>query len=200
METGDRCEPYRLIDPDGVIVEAVAVYFQELLTAGQAASTVRSYGMDLLRWWRLLQAAGVPWDRAPRAAARDFSRWIQLTIKPRRVKASAGQSVQAISRSNLVTGKPSIGPGYAPTTVAHSETVLRRFYDIHHDTGTGPLVNPFPLDRSRRSGRAHAHHNPLDGWKPARVGKLVALACVLRGQCHRAPGTTPQERRRTQAG
>jgi hypothetical protein len=70
-----------------------------------------------------------------------------------------------------VTGKPPTGPGYAPTTVAHSETVLRHFYDIHRDVGTGPLVNPFPLDLSHRSGRAHAHHHPMDGWKSQRVGR-----------------------------
>ena len=29
------------------------------------------------------------------------------------------------------------GDGYAPSTVAHSETVLRRFYDFHRNAGTG---------------------------------------------------------------
>lgn len=172
METSDRYEPYRLVDADGVTVEAVSVYFQELLAAGKAPSTVRSYGMDLLRWWRFLQAADVPWDRATRIEARDFSCWIQLTTKPRRGSTPKRRSVQNGTGPNLVTGKPTVGPGYAPTTVAHSETVLRRFYDIHRDAGTGPLLNPFPLDLSRRSGRAHAHHNPMDGWKPERVGAI----------------------------
>ncbi|MEV5778485.1 site-specific integrase [Streptomyces antimycoticus] len=44
-------------------------------------------------------------------------------------------------------------------------------YDIHRDAGTGPLLNPFPLDLSRRCGRAHAHHNPMDGWEPERAGR-----------------------------
>jgi integrase len=171
VETGDRYEPYRLLDRDGVTVEAVAVYFQELLAAGKAPSTVRPYGMDVLRWWRFLQVVGIPWERATRVEARDFSRWIQLTDKPSRGKASGRRSVQATGGPNPVTGKPPTGPGHAATTVAHSETVLRRFYDIHRDVGTGPLINPFPLDLSRRSGRAHAHHNPMDGWKPERVGR-----------------------------
>ncbi len=162
VETGDRYEPYRLIDPDGMAVGAVAVYFQELLAAGKASSTVRSYGMDLLRWWRFLQAVDVSWDRATRLEARDFSCWIQQTVKPKKAKAPG---------PNPVTGKPSTGLGYAPTTVAHSETVLRRFYEVHRDAGTGPLLNPFPLDLSRRSGRAHAHHNPMDDWTPQRVGR-----------------------------
>ncbi|MBS2531209.1 hypothetical protein KGQ20_00320 [Catenulispora sp. NF23] len=54
VETGDRYEPYRLVDADGAAVEPVAVFFQELLASGKAAATVRSYGMDLLRWWRFL--------------------------------------------------------------------------------------------------------------------------------------------------
>jgi len=48
---------------------------------------------------------------------------------------------------------------------AHCETVLRSFYDFHVEAGTGPLVNPFPLDRSRRGGRAHAHHNPMEPYR-----------------------------------
>ena len=59
---------------------------------------------------------------------------------------------------------------YASSTVARSETVLRRFYDFHRDGGTGPTLNPFPLDSSRR-GRRHAHHNPMDEWAPERSGR-----------------------------
>ncbi|MFD0337186.1 hypothetical protein ACFVH0_00565 [Streptomyces sp. NPDC127117] len=135
----------------------------------QTASTVRSYGMDLLRWWRFLEAVRIPWERATRVEARDFGRWIQLTVKPRRVQASGKRSARVAGAPNPVTGKPSTGPGYAATTIAHSETDLRRFYDVHRDAGAGTLLNPFPLDLSRRSGRAHAHHNPMDSWKPERV-------------------------------
>ena len=71
-ETGDRYEPYRLAGADGAAVEAVTAYFRDLLAAGRADSTVRSYGMDLLRWFGFLWAAGVAWDRATRAEARDF--------------------------------------------------------------------------------------------------------------------------------
>src|SRR5712675_670472 len=80
--TGDRYEPYRLVDADGVTVAAATAYFRDLLAAGRAESTVRSYGMDLLRWFRFLQAGtGVAWDRATRAEARDFCRWLQVTGK-----------------------------------------------------------------------------------------------------------------------
>ena len=42
-ETGERYEPYRLVDADGTVVEPVASYFRDLLAAGRAESTVRSY-------------------------------------------------------------------------------------------------------------------------------------------------------------
>lgn len=39
-------------------------FFRDLLAAGRSESTVRSYGMDLLRWFRFVWAAeGVAWDR-----------------------------------------------------------------------------------------------------------------------------------------
>jgi integrase len=119
---------------------------------------------------RFLQAVDVPWARATRVDARDFSCWIQLTVKPR-ATASKGRPTRTVGITNPVTGKPTPGPGYAPSTVVHSETVLRRFYDLHRDAGSGPLLNPFPLDPARRSGRAHAHHNPMDAWASERTGR-----------------------------
>ena len=159
VETGDRYEPNRLVDADGAVVAPVAVFFQELLAAGKTASTVRSYGMDLLRWWRFLHAVEVPWDRATRVDARDFSCWIQLTVKPR-VTAAKRRPARTVGAPNPVTGKASPGLDYAPSTVAHSETVLRKFYDLHRDAGSGPLLNPFPLDlipfqRPRRLRSSH---------------------------------------------
>jgi site-specific recombinase XerD len=53
---------------------------------------------------------------------------------------------------------------------AHSETVLRCFYEFHLEAGTGPVVNPFPLDRSRRGRRGHAHHNPMEPFRDERAG------------------------------
>ena len=50
------------------------------------------------------------------------------------------------------------------------DTVLRSFYGFHLGAGTGPVINPFPLDRSRRHGRAHAHHNPMEPYRNERSG------------------------------
>jgi site-specific recombinase XerD len=163
VATGDCYEPYRLVDADGVGVAAVAAYFRDLLAAGRAESTVRSYGMDLLRWFRFLRAAGVAWDQATRVEARDFCRWLQVTGKQARPHWRTGD------QAGELVAVPA-GEKYAPSVRAHSETVLRAFYDFHLDVGSGPVINPFPLDRSRRGGRAHAHHNPMEPYRHERSG------------------------------
>src|SRR6266498_3553090 len=158
VATEDAWQPYRLLDPDGVAVEAVAAFLRDLQAAGRSPATLRSYGMDLLRWFRFLWAAGVAWERATRAEARDFCRWLQIAGKPARPHwRRQGEAPTRSRAAPTSTGEP-----YAASVRAHSETVLRSFYDFHHDAGTGPIINPFPLDRSRRGGRPHAHHNPME--------------------------------------
>ncbi|WP_261565770.1 tyrosine-type recombinase/integrase [Frankia gtarii] len=160
-ETGDRWLPFRLVDPAGEPVEAVSSYFRDLQAAGRSETTLRSYGMDLLRWFRFLWSVDVPWKQATRVEARDFCRWMLVAGKPSRPHwrhpDGAGSS-------------PFVGRAYAPSVRAHCETVLRGFYGFHLDAGSGPLVNPFPLDRSRRGGRAHAHHNPMERHRNERTG------------------------------
>jgi hypothetical protein len=49
--------------------------------------------------------------------------------------------------------------------------VLRCFYDFHMGIDDSPiLINPFPLNRSRRGGRANAHHNPMEPFANERTG------------------------------
>lgn len=61
--TGDLFQPYRLIDGGGVAVGPASAFFAELAACGRPATTQRSYGMDLLRWFRFLWAVGVVWIR-----------------------------------------------------------------------------------------------------------------------------------------
>lgn len=173
-QAGDVFEPYRLVDGDGRAVAPVAEFLKSLQASGRPATTQRSYGMDLLRWFRFTWAAGVSWDQATRAEARDFIRWLRLASKPVRThwrtgKSPAGASTVAAGGVDAVTGKPSAGRGYAPATIGHCETVCRAFYDYHLDVGTGPMVNPFPLARPG-SRRAHAHHNPMEPLARQRTG------------------------------
>jgi len=131
---------------------------------------------------RFLWTLEIPWDRATRADARDFCRWLQLADKPVRLHwryqrhGIPPQGLPQQRRSdpvtpNAVTGKPGSGTKYAATTRAHCETVVRSFYDLHLEEGDGPLINPFLLDRSRRAGRAHAHHNPMEVFRNEKQGR-----------------------------
>lgn len=183
-ETGDPWEPYRLLDANGAVVEPVAVYLAELQASDRSASTLRSYGNDLLLWWRWLGTVGVAWDRATRAEARDFARWMQVADKSARVHwryrdgkiaqspAGPGKSLSVVAASvNPVTGKARPGTKYSARTRGHVETVLRSFYEFHLECGRGPIINPFPLDRSRRAGRANAHHKPIEPFRAERTGR-----------------------------
>jgi hypothetical protein len=181
--TGGSWDPYRLVDPSGAVVGPVTVYLRGLQAAGRSAATQRSYGMDLLRWFRFCWAIEAPWDQATRSEARDFCRWLQVAVKPVsprwRVEqgGAAGERAADIAVTlsargpvNPVTGKPAPGGRYAASTAAHCESVLRQFYDFHLEAGSGPMVNPFPLDRGRRGERAGAHHNPMDARRDQRSG------------------------------
>ncbi|MCA1706165.1 MAG: tyrosine-type recombinase/integrase [Actinobacteria bacterium] len=184
VATGEVFEPFWLVDADGVVVGAVAAFLRDLQACGRSASTLRSYGMDLLRWFRFLWVIGISWERATVVEARDFCCWIQLADKPvgqhwqRLVdgRLSAHSPVPTSRRQvpvpNAVTGKPGLGVKYAARTVAHCETVLRGFYEFHLEAGSGPMVNPFPLDRHRRAGRANEHHNPMEVFAAQRSGRF----------------------------
>lgn len=158
--TGSPWEPYRLIDPRGEVVVPVAAFLKEVQACGRSQATQRSYGHDLLRWFRFLWAVRVPWDQATWVEARDFCRWIQIGSKPVSVRwECSDKAPSAVS-----------GGKYAPRTAAHGESVLRSFYDFHVDTGAGPMLNPFPLVRERRRKRFGAHHNPMHPHRNERVG------------------------------
>jgi site-specific recombinase XerD len=140
-----RRAPFELVDAAGAVVGPAAEYLKDVQACGRSDATLRSYGMDLLRWFRFCWAAGLEWDQVTRAEARDFCRWL------------------------LIAGKPGTGGGYAAATAAHCETVLRHYYDFHLEAGTGPMVNPFPLARGR-AGRPGAHRNPVDPFPRGRAG------------------------------
>ncbi|MEV8208444.1 site-specific integrase [Streptomyces sp. NPDC079189] len=184
-ETDDPWDPYQLIDKDGRVSAEAQAFFKDLQAAGRENTTLRSYALDLLRWLRFLWVLDISWDRATSVEARDFMRWMLLADKPVRVhwrlqlrpQTTTPKGPGAVVRRpspatpNPVTGKSSPGVKYAATTRAHCETVIRTFYDFHLREGTGPIINPFPLDRSRQAGRANAHHNPMEQFKHERTGR-----------------------------
>lgn len=192
--TGDLFQPYRLLARDGGEVTPAAAFFAELSACGRPATTQRSYGMDLLRWFRFLWAVEVAWDQATRVEARDFTRWLQVAAKPKRPHWRSGGAGPVVTERpaagavNAVTGKRSRGARYEATTVAHCESVLRGFYDFHLEAGTGPMLNPFPLSRHQRAGRRDAHHNPMEPFTGQRSGRYRPKVVT------RAPRAIPDER------
>ncbi|MDQ2845236.1 MAG: tyrosine-type recombinase/integrase [Actinomycetota bacterium] len=185
QQSEDPFEPYRLLDGSGRVIAPAAAYLGDLQARGLSETTQRSYAMALLRWFRFLAAIDVAWDQATGAEARDFSRWIQIAAKPVRPhwrhqdESEESPAAERPGRTsgrmqappNPVTGTRPSGTRYAPATAAHSETVLRGFYQFHLEAGSGPMVNPFPLSRTRRGGRANAHHNPMEPFANERGGR-----------------------------
>jgi hypothetical protein len=91
-----------------------------------------------------------------------------------------------------MTGKAGPGVKYAAATATHSETVLRSFCDFHLEAGSGPMLNPFPLSRVKRAGRANAHHNPMNPFQhestgPYRPGQWCAFRVPPRHSAGRRP-------------
>ena len=64
----DPWETYQMLDPAGILVGPVAAFLRDLQASGRPETTLRAYAIALLRWYRFLWAAGVPWDQATRAA------------------------------------------------------------------------------------------------------------------------------------
>ena len=144
-----------MLDLQGETVTGVTDYLRDVHAFGRPATTVRSYSIDLLRWFRFLWFVEIPWEQATRTEARGFCLWLQVTDRPqhphwRHPDELPTRSVARLAAPNALTGKPAPGTKYSPRTVAHAESVLRSFYDFHLANGTGPMVNPFSLSRSRK--------------------------------------------------
>jgi len=99
------------------------------------------------------------------AGGRDFCRWLALREKPARPPVVSDQP----AASEPGDWQAGLGRKYAVATRAHSETVLRVFYDFHRDAGTGPMVNPFPLF-ARAPGGDLTPSQPDGAFRNDRVG------------------------------
>lgn len=165
--TDDATLPWVVTDATGRPIGPVSEFLRDFLACGNSAGSCRSYGYDLLRWWRFLARVDVAWDRAQRGEVRDFVLWLRTAHNPardrRRTDASVSGSV------NARTGKQYLAPGYAAATINHALSVLAAFYDFHLRTGRGPVVSPVP-PQSRDGRRQNAHHNPLEPFAPHRRG------------------------------
>jgi site-specific recombinase XerD len=131
--------------------EGASGYLRELAATDCSPATLRSYGYDLLRWFRFLHRQYTAWDRAERLDVRSFVEWLQQAPNPQRKRRRA-DSPQPRS-VNPVTGKPVLAVTYASRTINHQLTVLFGFYEWACSTDVGPLVNPVPAQRGRGGER-----------------------------------------------
>ena len=173
VQTGDLWEPYYLSDPGGVPVGPVSEYLRELQAAGRPATTQRSYSLALLRWFRFTWAVGVPWNQATRAEARDFCRWLQLADKPARLRAER----------RTVPGKRPASTRFAPSTVAHCETVLPELLRLSPGGRDRADREPVPAGQGGAGARAPQPAGPV----PA----AEVRACSGRGVPKRVPRQIP---------
>ncbi|GAB2668251.1 site-specific integrase [Gordonia jinhuaensis] len=138
---------------DGAEVEPVAAYLASLVVSDVSPLTVRSYAHDLLRWWRVLSAVGVAWDRATRDDVELLVGWMRTAANPQRRRSDA--SAAQPGSVNLRTGKPVLAGGYASSTINHALTVVSGFYEFHHLYGRGPVTNPVPITANRHRLLGH---------------------------------------------
>lgn len=82
--------PYAVVDEAGHEIEAFSVLLRDLVLTDMSPLTVRSYGNDLLRWWRVLELIGVPWDQAGRLEVEVLVGWMRSAVNPQRRGSGAG--------------------------------------------------------------------------------------------------------------
>lgn len=131
----------------GCEIEPISAFLRDLSLSDMSPLTLRSYGFDLLRWWRLLSLVGIKWDRASRVEAELLVGWMRQAPNGQRRRGSGAAAVSSGS-VNLRTGKPTLRPGYAPSTINHALTVVSAFYAFHGHFGRGPLLNRCASERA----------------------------------------------------
>ncbi|MBL7622967.1 tyrosine-type recombinase/integrase [Frankia sp. AgB1.8] len=160
--------PWVVRDEAGREVEPVSGYLRDLVLGDCSPLTCRSYAYDLLRWFRVLWAVGVAWERATETETATLVGWLRSAFNPQRRRSVAGGV--SPGSVNPVTGKLVPAAGYAPATIAHNLTSVHEFYAFHLHFGRGPLVNPVPENPARRG--ALAHRSPMEARPAHRRGRL----------------------------
>ncbi len=165
--------PYVVVDGAGAGVDVVNRYLRDRMLGDVSPLTCRSYGYDLLRWFRLLWLLWllwlleVDWGEATEAETAVMVGWLRNAGNPQRTRRPGSPQPGSV---NVRTGKPEPGAGYAPATIAHVLTVVSGFYDFHMHFGGGPLLNPLPQNTSRRA--VLSHRSPLEDPRPHRRARL----------------------------
>jgi integrase len=88
---------------------------------------------------------------------------------------------------NPITGKRTLGLGYAESTINHALTSAKMFYEYHLMTGLGPVVNPVPEQAGPGPDRPGSHRSPME---PA---ALLRRAPYRQRTVRRQPRALPNE-------
>lgn len=160
--------PWVVVDAAERDVASVSSYLRDRLLGDVSPLTCRSYAFDLLRWFRVLWTVDVGWEQATEAEAAAMVGWLRSARNPQRQRRRTGGHPPG--SVNPKTGKRVPAAGYAPATVAHSLSVVHGFYAFHLHFGRGPVLNPVPENRARRS--ALAHRSPIEAPARHRRGRL----------------------------
>ena len=104
--TEDVWEPYQLLDPTGTPVKAVSDWSHDLQAAGRSPATLRSYGLDLLRWFRFLWAADVGARHPHRGAGLSVAGCWWPASQPGRTGAPSTNSLAAPRCPRRVSATP----------------------------------------------------------------------------------------------
>lgn len=160
--------PFVVVDEKGAEIEPFSVFLRDLMLTDMSPLTARSYGNDLLRWWRLLVVLEVAWDHATRAEAEVLVGWMRSAVNPQRYRRQPSSA--PAGSVNLRTGKRSLRQGYAPATINHALSVLGSFYAFHAQFGRGPVTSPVPVSPARRARLAH--RSPIE---PQAVHRRASL-------------------------
>ena len=145
--------PFAVVDEHGDEIEPFSVFLRELMLTDMSPLTARSYGNDLLRWWRLLHVLDVAWGKATRAEVEVLVGWMRSADNPQRHRRHPDSA--PAGSVNRRTSKRSLRRGYAPATINHALSVLGSFYAFHAQFGRGPVTNPVPSSPSQRARLAH---------------------------------------------
>lgn len=159
--------PWRVIDAADREIEPVNAYLRDRILGDASPLTCRSYGFDLLRWYRVLWALDVGWEQVTEAEVVALVGWLRAARNPQRQRTGAAHQAGTV---NPQTGKPTLRSGYAPATIAHNLSVVHGFYAFHMHFGRGPVLNPVPENRARRA--ALSHRSPIESRAQHRRGRL----------------------------
>jgi integrase len=167
--------PFVVVDERGEAIEPFSSFLRDLMLTDMSPLTARSYGSDLLRWWRLLRVLDVTWDRASRAEVEVLVGWMRSADNPQRHRrATSSTPAGSVNRR---TGRRALRPGYAPATINHALSVLSAFYAFHAQFGRGPVSNPVPASATRRARLAH--RSPIEPQAEHRRAPLRQKPPVL---------------------